>query len=139
MILIIALDSIYLNPYDVIANRLSEGVSQACADDSSAHEVWERPHVQGVILNKPWHNGVDLGTIVQDSHASFSIDSYPGYVLNPIPSIKGIGIHEGSLCLAFYALAVPSWGTFSGVTFVWGAQTPFFGAVHSLSLNAILF
>ena len=39
LILIIALDSIYLDPYDDIANKLSEGISQACADDSSAHEV----------------------------------------------------------------------------------------------------
>ena len=31
LILIIALDSIYLNLYDDIANGLSEGVSQACA------------------------------------------------------------------------------------------------------------
>ena len=89
-ILIIALDSIYLNPYDDIANRPSEGVSLACPDDSSAHKVWEKPHVQGVILNEPWHNGVDLGTIVQESHASLSIDSYPGYVLNAVLLIKGI-------------------------------------------------
>ena len=40
LILIIALDSIYLNPYDDVANRLIEGVSQACADYSSAYEVW---------------------------------------------------------------------------------------------------
>ena len=39
LILIIALDTIYLNMYVDIANRLSEGVSQACADDSSAHKV----------------------------------------------------------------------------------------------------
>ena len=39
LIPIIALDSIYLNLYDDVANRSSEGVSQACADDSSAHEV----------------------------------------------------------------------------------------------------
>ena len=39
LVLIIALDSVYLNPYDDVANRSSEGVSQACADDSSAHEV----------------------------------------------------------------------------------------------------
>ena len=39
LILIIALDSIYFNLYYDIANRLSDGVSQACADDSSTHEV----------------------------------------------------------------------------------------------------
>ena len=39
LILLIALDSIYLNLYDDVANRLSEGVSQACTDNSSAREV----------------------------------------------------------------------------------------------------
>ena len=39
LILIIALDSIYLNPYDDIANRSSEGVFQACTGDSSNHKV----------------------------------------------------------------------------------------------------
>ena len=37
--LIIALDSIYLNLYDDIAIRLSEGGSQACADDLYAYKV----------------------------------------------------------------------------------------------------
>ena len=104
LILIIALVSIYLNPYDDIANRSSEGVSQACTDNSSAHKVQERPHAQGVILNEPCHYGVDLGVIVQESHASHSTDSYPDYVLNPVPLIKGARIQKGSLCLTFYAL-----------------------------------
>ena len=117
LILIITLDSIYLNPYDDIANRLHEGVSQAYADDSSAHEVQERPDIQGVIFNKTWHYGVDLGTIFQEGHASLSIDSYLGYILNPILSVKGVRIQEGSLCLVFHALGVPSWGTFGMVAF----------------------
>ena len=64
--LIIALESIYLNPYDDVTNRSSESVSKDCADDSSAHEVQERLHIQEVNLNKPWHNGVDFGAIVQE-------------------------------------------------------------------------
>ena len=135
LILIIALDSIDLNPYDYVANRSSEGVSQACADDSSAHKVWERPNIQGVTFNKPWCNGVDLGAIVQESHASIPIDSHSGYILNSVPSVTGVGIKGGSLCLAFYALNVPSWGTFSGVTFAWGAQAPFFGAIPSFQFK----
>ena len=123
LILIIALDSIYLNLYDDIANRLSEGVSQPCADDSSAYKVRERPNVQAVIFNKPWDNGVDLCAIVQESHVALPIDS--GYVLNPVPSVKGVGIQEGSLHLVFYAWGVPSWGTFIVVTFPWGALGPF--------------
>ena len=68
-------------------------------------------------FNEPWCNGVDLGAIVQESHVSLPIDSYPGYILNPVPSVKGVRIQEGSLCLVFYALGVPSWDTFTGVTF----------------------
>ena len=39
LILIVALDSIYLNPYDDIANGSNQDVSQACTDDSSAYEI----------------------------------------------------------------------------------------------------
>ena len=70
-----------------------------------------------MIVNEPWHNGVDLGAIVQENHADLPIDSYSGYVLDPIPLVKGVGIQEGSLHLAFYTLGVPSWGTFSVVSF----------------------
>ena len=77
-----------------------------------------RPDVQGVIFNETWHNGVDFGLIVQEGHASLSIDSYPGYVLDHVPSIKGVGIQEGSLGLMFYTSGVLSWSTFSGVAFV---------------------
>ena len=139
LILIIALDSIYLNLYDDISNRSSEGVSQACTDDLSAQEIWEEPNIQGVIFDKTWHNDVDLGAIVQEGHASLSIDSYSGYVLNPIPLIKGVRIQEGSLYLKFYALGVLSSGIFGGVTFVLGAWAPFFSAVPSFGLNVSLF
>ena len=39
LILIIALNSIYLNPYDDIAYGSNEGVSQACTDDLSTYKV----------------------------------------------------------------------------------------------------
>ena len=51
-----------------------------------------------MIFNEPWCNGVDLDTIVQGSHASLSIDSSSGYVLNPIPS--GSGFKKG-VCIWF--------------------------------------
>ena len=70
-----------------------------------------------MIVNEPWHNSVDLGTIAQESHAALLTDSYFGYVLDPVPLVKGVGIQEGSLCLVFYALGVLSWGTFSMVAF----------------------
>ena len=67
-----------------------------------------------MIIDKSWHNSVDLGAIVQDSHA---IESHSGYVLDPMPSVKGVGIQEGSWCSAFYALGVLSLGTFGMVAF----------------------
>ena len=135
LVLIMALDSIYLNPYDDIANRSSEAVSQACIDDLSTYKVWERPNIQRVIFDEPWHNGVDLGTVVQESHAYLPIDSYSGYVLDPVPLVKWVRIQEGSLHLVFYTLGVLSWGTFGMVAFPWGAKAPFFGAIPSLQFK----
>ena len=57
-----------------------------------------------MILNVSWHNGVNLCTMVQETHTALPTDFYPGHVLNPIPSVKGVRIQEGSLCMAFYAL-----------------------------------
>ena len=131
LILIIALDSIYLNPYYDVSNRLSEGVSQACTDDSSTHNISEIPNIQGVIFNELWHNGVDLGPIIQESHASLPGDSYPGYDLNPIPFSQRSWDSGVDSVFGIYAFGVPSWGTFSGVTFPWGAQAPIFGAIPS--------
>ena len=131
MILIITLDSIYLKPNDDVAKRSSEGVSQACADDSFAYEIWDRPNIQRVMFNKLWCNSVDLCTIVQQSYAALPIDLYSGHILNCVPSGKGVGIQEGSLHLVFYTWGILYWGTFGMVTFPWGAQTPFFGAVPS--------
>ena len=72
-----------------------------------------------MVFNESWHNGVNLCAIAQESHAAFPVNPY------------GIGIQEGSLCLAFYTLGVPFWGTFSVVPFPSGAWAPFFGAIPS--------
>ena len=45
LILIIALDSIYLNLYDDIAYRLGKCIPQAYAGVSSAHKVRDGPNV----------------------------------------------------------------------------------------------
>ena len=69
------------------------------------------------------------------------IDSYPGYVLDPIPSVKGVRIQEresvfGILC----TLGAPSWGTFGGVTLLCGAQVSLLWCCPLFSgLNASLF
>ena len=77
----------------------------------------ERPDIQRVIVNKPWCNSVDFCAIVKESHASLHVDSYSGYILDPVPFVKGVGIQERSLHLAFYAFNVPSWGTCGMVAF----------------------
>ena len=84
----------------------------------------ERSDVQRVIFNKPWCNNVNLCTIVQESHAALPVDSYSCYILDPISSVKGVQIQEGSLCLAFYAWSVSSWGTFGVTTFLEGLGLP---------------
>ena len=70
-----------------------------------------------MAFNVPWHNGVNMCAIVQESHAALSINSYPGYILNPVPLVKGIRIQKGSPYLALYTLSIPSWGTFAMAIF----------------------
>ena len=88
-----------------------------------------------MIFNEPWHNGVYLHAIVQESHTALPINPYPGYIFHPIPSFKGIRIQEGSLCMTFYALGVPPWGTFNMVNFPGGVQAPFIGAIPSFQFK----
>ena len=48
-----------------------------------------------MVFNEPCHNGVNLCTIVQESHATLPINPYPGYIFDPIPSLKGLGFKKG--------------------------------------------
>ena len=74
------------------------------------------------------------------SHASLPIDSYPGHVFDPVQSVKGVRIQEGSLCLVFYALGVPSWDTFSRVMPLFeGLGLPSLVPSPLFSLNGNLF
>ena len=84
-----------------------------------------------MILNKPQCNGVYLCTIVQERHAVPSINPYPGYIFDPIPSIEGIEIQEGILCTMFYTFGIPPWGAFSVVIFLGGVQAPFVSVILS--------
>ena len=124
LILIIALHSIYLNLYHDVTNGSREGVSQACTDNSSAHQVCERPHIQEMDLNELWCDSVDLCTIAQESHTAIPVDSYSGYVLDSVPMGKGINIQEGSLGMVFYTQVVPPWGAFRVVAFSGGLGLP---------------
>ena len=57
-----------------------------------------------MTFNISWFNGVNLHVIVLESHAALPIDFYSGYVLDHIPSIKGVRVQEGSQCTAVYIL-----------------------------------
>ena len=88
-----------------------------------------------MIFHVPWHDGVNLCTIVQEIHAALPVNSYPGYILNLIQSVKGVRNQEGSLCMAFYTLGIPSCVTFGMAIFPWGAWPSFLSTVHSFCLK----
>ena len=46
----------------------------------------------GMFFDKTQCDGVYLHTIIEEGHTAFSIDPYPGYILDTIPSVEGIGI-----------------------------------------------
>ena len=82
-----------------------------------------------MFLNKSWHDSIYLHTIIEKGYAALSINAYPGYIFNPIPSVEGIGIQERSLCMTAYALGIPFWGTFGLADLTSGVQAPFSSAV----------
>ena len=57
------------------------------------------------------HDGVYLGTIVQEGHTTLPIYPHLSYVFNPIPSLKGVWIQEGSLWSGFTPQEPPSGGS----------------------------
>ena len=83
-------------------------------------------------FDKTWCDGVYLHAIVKEGHAALSINPYPGHVFDPVPLLERARIQEGSLCAMSYALGIPFWGAFGGVTFPRGVWAPFFGAIPSL-------
>ena len=92
-----------------------------------------------MIFNKPWCNGVDLCTIVKENHAALHINSYSGYILDPVPFIEGVGIQEGSL----HSVFMP-WVSHPGEPSVWlpfleGPGFPLLAPSPLSGLNAILF
>ena len=52
------------------------------------------------------------------SRKALSIDLQLGYIVNPMPSLEGVRIQEGSLCMSLYALGAPSGGVVGVVAFV---------------------
>ena len=69
-----------------------------------------------MAFDKTWCDSVYLCTVIEEGHAALSINPYSGYIFNPIPSVEGTGIQEGSLFMTPYALGIPSWDAFGLAT-----------------------
>ena len=91
-----------------------------------------------MIAYIPQHDGIYLGTIVQESHTTFSIYLYSGYVFDPLPSLKRVQIQEGSLQGGFDALRACAWGLFMVLFVVRGVHAPFVNAIPSFPFNCFL-
>ena len=64
------------------------------------------------------HDGIYLCAIIKEGHAALSIDPHLGYILDPMPSLEGIRIQEGSLCALLYASGTPSGGVIGVAAFM---------------------
>ena len=91
-----------------------------------------------MITYVPQHDGIYLGTIVQESHATFPIYLHLSYILNPVPSLGGVQIQEGSLWGGFYASWVSFWGLLAAFIVVRGIQAPLVSAIPSFLFNCFL-
>ena len=56
-----------------------------------------------MIAYIPWHDGIYLGDVVQEGHATSPIYLHFTYILNPVPSLERVWIQEESLQGVFYA------------------------------------
>ena len=54
--------------------------------------------------------------LIKKGHTAFSIDPYLSHVFDPIPPEKGVGIEEGSPCMASTPWASLPGGAFGLVT-----------------------
>ena len=64
-----------------------------------------------MITYVPQHDGIYLGTIVQEGQTTFPIYPYFSYIFDPVPLLKGVQIQEGSLQSGPYALGASIWGS----------------------------
>ena len=88
-----------------------------------------------MAFNKIWSDGVYLNAIIKEGHTALSIYPSLGYIFDPIPSVEGIGIQEGSLCAMPYALGIHSWGIFNLAILTQGVWAPFSGAIPSFQFK----
>ena len=84
---------------------------------------------QRVITYVLRHDGVDLGTIVQDSQTTLLIYPHSSYILSPMSLLKGVWIQEGSLWGGFHATTASIWGIFMTFVIVRVVLAPFIDAI----------
>ena len=84
------------------------------------------------------HDGIYLGTVVQEGHTTFSVYPYFSYVFSPIPLLKRVWIQEGSLWSDLYALGASAWRFFMALVNVKGVWAPFIDAIPSFLFNCFL-
>ena len=89
-----------------------------------------------MITYVPQHDGIYLGTIVQEGHTTFPIYPHFSYVFNPIPLLKGVWIQEGSLEIGFNASGATVWGLSMVLVIVRGVQAPYIDAIPSFPFNS---
>ena len=80
-------------------------------------------------------DGVDLHSIIQQSHAALSIYPHSRYIFDPMPTLKGVWIQEGSLLGWLYTLGTSIRRFFGVLAVVRGVQAPFFNVALSLPFN----
>ena len=66
-----------------------------------------------MITYLTWHDGIYLGSIVQEGHTTFPIYPHFSYVFDPVPLLKGVWIQEGNLWSSLYASGASVWGLFA--------------------------
>ena len=91
-----------------------------------------------MIAYIPRHDGIYLGTIVQEGQTTFPIYPHLIYVFDPIPSLERVYIQEGSLQGGFYASGASVWGLFVALIIVRGVQAPFVNTIPSFPFSCFL-
>ena len=77
-----------------------------------------------MITYVPQCDGIYLGTIVQEGHTTFTIYPHFSYVFDPMPSLKGVWIQEGSLWIGFYASGASILGSSQHLSLLEGSRLP---------------
>ena len=91
-----------------------------------------------MLLNKTWHNSIYLYTIIKKGHAALSVNPYLGYIFDPIPLEKRVGIQEGSLCVESYTIGIPSWAPLAWLPWLVGPGLPLLMPSSLFGLNGKL-